>query len=319
MNLKERIEILDKIKNVSSADRIEIKNNFDAADIFIKNTVAEQVIVHSLSKDKNIILICPSLLDKMIVSDYIRSFVNDNISVEILNNLSENLPFTNAEKIIVPEPSIQEVIKIFELILYDFKSFIFAINLKTFDNVLESLRTMLALNCKNLTSDNIEHLIGISSAVLVYVDRTEDGLYNITDIGKIIYKNNTAFLDILYSGEKEVIEPQYSNETYCPIQDDLTDQTVDNQIDDIDAEDLTENLDISDTNEDAKDVENIDTVEQIEKVLDSENIEETEDISTSDITVDGDIALDDDTQELTENVKINKYKLLKEKIRKRNQ
>lgn len=208
MNLKERIEIIDKIKNVSSDAEIEIKQELDAVDVFVRNAVVEQIIKNAVNMGKNIILLCPSYLDKTLAASYIRSFLDENISVEILRNISDNLPFVGAEKVIVPEPSIAEMIKIFELILCDYKTFIFAINLKSFENVLESLRTLIALNSPNLSNNNVEHLIGMSSAILIYTDRTEDGLFSVTDIGKIIYKNNTAFLDVLYSfGEsKEEVE-----------------------------------------------------------------------------------------------------------------
>lgn len=199
MNLKERIEIIDKIKNVSSDAEIEIKQELDAVDVFVRNAVVEQIIKNAVNMGKNIILLCPSYLDKTLAASYIRSFLDENISVEILRNISDNLPFVGAEKVIVPEPSIAEMIKIFELILCDYKTFIFAINLKSFENVLESLRTLIALNSPNLSNNNVEHLIGMSSAILIYTDRTEDGLFSVTDIGKIIYKNNTAFLDVLYS------------------------------------------------------------------------------------------------------------------------
>lgn len=208
MNLKERIEIIDKIKNVSSNAEIEIKQELDAVDVFVRNAAVEQIIKNAVNMGKNIILLSPSYLDKTLAASYIRSFLDENISVEILRNISDNLPFVGAEKVIVPEPSIAEMIKIFELILCDYKTFIFAINLKSFANVLESLRTLIALNSPNLSNNNVEHLIGMSSAILIYTDRTEDGLFSVTDIGKIIYKNNTAFLDVLYSsGEsKEEVE-----------------------------------------------------------------------------------------------------------------
>lgn len=199
MNLKERIGVIDRIKNVSSLSDIEIKRDFDEADIFVKNSTAEQIIKNAVNKEKNIIILCPSYVDKTIAANYIRNFLDVSIPVEILRNISDNLPFVSAEKVIVPEPSVAEIIKIFELILCDYKTFIFAMNLKTFENALESLRTLIALNSPNLSSNNVEHLIGITSAVLIYVDRTDDGLFNVIDIGKIVYKNNTAFLDILYS------------------------------------------------------------------------------------------------------------------------
>ncbi len=199
MNLKERIEIINQLKQSSSAQTVEIKKDVDVADIFVKNVAVNQLIKNSVKRDKNIILLSPSECDKTIIANYIRAFIDENVSVDVLSTVSDNLPFSTANKLIVPEPTMKEITKIFELILCDYKTFIFCMNLKTFDNVLESFRALLSLNSPNLNPNSIEHLIGVSSAVLVYVDRNEDGLYEITDIGKIVYKNNIAFLDLLYS------------------------------------------------------------------------------------------------------------------------
>ncbi len=199
MNLKERIEIINQLKQSSSEQVFEIKKDVDVTDIFVKNVAVQQIIRNSVNRDKNIILLSPSDCDKTIIANYIRSFIDDTVSVDILANISDNLPFATAQKLIVPEPTMKEVIKIFELILCDYRTFVFCMNLKTFDNVLESFRTLLSLYSPNLNANSIEHLIGVSSAVLVYVNRNEDGLYEITDIGKIIYKNNVTFLDLLYS------------------------------------------------------------------------------------------------------------------------
>lgn len=199
MNLKERIEIINQLKQSSMQQSVEIKKDVDVTDIFVKNVAVCQLLKNSVNRGKNIIVLSPSDCDKTITANYIRSFVDEGVSVDVLSNISDNLPYMTANRLIVPEPTIKEVTKIFELILCDYKTFIFCMNLKTFENVLESFRTLLSLYSPNLNASSIEHLIGVSSAVLVYVDRNEDGLYEVTNIGKIAYKNNTAFLDLLYS------------------------------------------------------------------------------------------------------------------------
>lgn len=311
MNLKERIEIIDKLKSDSLASEIEIKRDFEAIDIFVKNATVEQIIKNSINKEKNIILLCPSYLDKTLASNYIRSFFDDNISVEVLRNISDNLPFVSAEKVIVPEPSVSEIIKIFELILCDFKTFVFAMNLKTFENVLESLRTLISLNCPNLSANNVEHLIGVSSALLVYIDRTEDGLFSVTNIGKIIYRNNTAFLDVLYSSVKDSTETSLTvlennlnsvvEETSC-----VEEQTVSDNSD----KDEEQNTLANDVEDDFADVNSLE-----EKLVEEEFIEEKQnDVENTDIT-DDESSLTAETVEDIEPQKVNKYKLLKEKIK----
>lgn len=272
MNFKERIDIFNQLKNTSTP-QFEIDTGLEVSDFFVKNKAAEQIIKNALLKDKNIILLCNQDSEKTIISNYLRSFAEKNSSVEILRNISEDLPFVSAEKVIVPEPSISEVIKILELILCDYKTFIFCMNLKSFENVIESFRTLVALNCPNLTSSNVEHLIGISDALLIYFSRNEDGLFNISDIGKIVYKNNCAFLDVLYSSSKEKEDEEI-----------------------VISEDVSQQAEIA---SDGKEM----AVADDETVRGSESENDIENLPSPD--------------DSKETVKVNKYKLLKDKVRKR--
>ena len=114
MNLKERIEIINQLKQSSSEQVFEIKKDVDVTDIFVKNVAVQQIIRNSVNRDKNIILLSPSDCDKTIIANYIRSFIDDTVSVDILANISDNLPFATAQKLIVPEPTMKEITKIFE-------------------------------------------------------------------------------------------------------------------------------------------------------------------------------------------------------------
>lgn len=207
MNFKERISKINKVKP-QSARPVEMKAEIDVADIFVKNTTVEHILKNAILKSKNIVLLCQSNCDKTLISNYMRKFIGASVSVEVLNDFSTGLPHASASTLIVPEASIRDIVKIFELVLCDYKSFIFAMNLKSFCNVLESLRTIVSLNKPQLTSSNVEHLIGMSESLLVYVSRNEDGLFTVSDIGKIVYKNNKMFLDVLYGSSVEPLKVQ---------------------------------------------------------------------------------------------------------------
>ncbi len=282
MNLKERIEIINQLKSTASIKNLEIKKEVDTFEIFVKNNAVQQLIINSISRDKNMILLCPSTCDKTIIANYIRSFIDESVPVDIIANISENIAFANAQKIIVPEPSLIEMLKIFELILCDYRTFIFCLNLKTFDNVLESFRTLVALSNPNLSANNIEHMLGVSASVLVYVDRNDDGLYEVTNVGKIVYKNNKAFLDILFSKTINSVE-----EETC-----------------VYVEAKSENL-VSDAS--ASD----------ENILSSQTDSCIEEYESRQIEIVG----NGDMQEIApdEQPKVNKYKLLKEKLKNKKQ
>lgn len=288
MNLKERIAIINQLKSTSSVKDIEIKKDVDVYEIFVKNNTVQQLIENSVSRGKNIVFLAPSYCDKTILANYIRNFYDDNASIDLMSNLSENLPYATSQRIIVSDVSVEEMVKIFELILCDYKTFSFCMSLKTFDNVLESFRTLIALSNRNLTASNIEHMLGVSSAVLVYVDRNEDGLYEITNVGKIVYKNNKAFLDVLYSQDKQ----QENNENLISVQ-----------------QSATESIVVKTAETDVVDEAQIPIVTETEEetLLHEDVVEEKfEDVVPEEVQ---------ENEVVEEQPKKNKYKLLKEKIK----
>lgn len=217
MNFKERISKINKVKT-QAPQQMKAKSEIDVSDIFVKNTTVEHILRNAVLKSKNIVLMCQSNCDKTLISNYMRKFMGASASVAVLSDFSTGLPSASASTLIVPEPSIRDIVKIFELILCDYKSFIFTMNLKSFCNVLESLRTIVSLNKPQLAASNVEHLIGMSEALLVYVSRNEDGLFAVSDIGKIVYKNNKMFLDVLYGSSVEPLKIQESAPVVAPVQ-----------------------------------------------------------------------------------------------------
>ena len=119
MNFKERIDKINQINN-KQADVIEIKSEIENFDIFIKNKAVEHILKNAISKSKNIVLLCQSICDRTVVCNYLRSFIDSSVSVEVSNNISADLPFISASTVIVPEPNVDEIVKIFELILHSF-------------------------------------------------------------------------------------------------------------------------------------------------------------------------------------------------------
>ena len=134
----------------------------------------------------NIILICSKDVDKYIACNYIKEFSYKQ-SVEIINDTGDDLKYSSAERVIIPEPSISDVINIFKSVIEGFKTFVFAINVKYFKNILETIKLLILLEHPNLTEKNVEHMLGLSSSVILNVIRNEDGLFEITDADKIYY------------------------------------------------------------------------------------------------------------------------------------
>lgn len=200
MNLKERLNLGKKTCKNTKSEQASIST------FFVEDTYTTKLIQKLITDKKNIIFLCPSTVDKMAIATHYKTLFSDADNVEILKNLPQNLSSIAAENVIIAEPSGSECIKLLEIILCDIKKISFCMNLKSFNFVLESFRTILALNNNNLTQNNIEHLIGISEPILIYVNMTDDGLLKISNIGEVVYKNNIATLNIIYGLENNTYE-----------------------------------------------------------------------------------------------------------------
>ena len=295
MNFKERIQIINQTK-VEEKEISEFKESIETLDIFVKNKTVDRILKNAVSKSKNIILMSSLDCDNLIVSNYIRNFLPSNFDVDIILNMATDFPKSKSNVAIVPEPSLNDVVKIFELILCDYKSFVFSLNLKTFSNVLESLRTLVSLTKSNLSANSVEHLIGVSESLLVYVSKNEDGLFEVNDIGKIVYKNNSMFLDILYSQSN-------LSENSCSEKIEYSQDVVEITSLEIKEEDssLVESIEVSPSKDN-------DVV--VEQEIENAVIEEDA-ISSSEQVV-----LVEDVEPIK---KVNKYKALKEKIKAKKQ
>lgn len=290
MNFKERIQIINQSK-VEEKEILGFKESIETLDVFVKNKTVDMILKNAVLKSKNIILFSSLDCDKLIVSNYIRNFLPSGENIDVIDNMAVDLPMSKSNVVIVPQPSLNDVVKIFELILCDYKSFVFSLNLKTFSNVLESLRTLISLNKPNLSVNSVEHLIGVSDALLVYITKNEDGLFEVSDIGKIVYKNNSMFLDMLYTKsnleDSSFIEKDASDiENIAVVSEEIKQESPN----------LVENVDVS------KDGDVIVVEQEIEDALTNEEVSEVE-------------TIEENTDKTTK--KINKYKALKEKIKAR--
>ena len=205
------------------------------------------------------------------------------------------------------KPSIYEIVKILEYIIYGYKSFIFAMDMNSFEDVLEKIKTVIAVNFKNLTEKNIDTLISNSNTIFVYFSKNEDGLFTITNIGEIINENNTVNIVPVYIKESEpeqkldnkistVIEPKPEEETAAYEKKDaiITEPIL------LPVEETTEELN---HNEDEI-IKDFMTNEDVQTIIIDSNPNKAENNI-------------DKPEDTIEPQKINKYKLLKEKVKNR--
>ena len=282
MNFKERIELIKQIKKTSDSNLVDIKSDFDVSSLFVKNALIDQILKNAFLKNKNIILLCPSYIDRTLVANYIRNIVPETSSIEVFKSVSDDISFSVAEKIIITEVSYIDVSKLLGMILTGLKTFVFSLNLKSFENVLESFRTIISLNNPNLSQNNIEHLIGMAEPFFVYIDRNEDGLYTITDVAKVVYKNNVATIELLFGDKEMGVE-----ESIIPVSISETEEKIEEVVLDVQGE------------------TSLETPMEVEEPI----------VLTQPIVLDEPVKV----KKISPDVKINKYKLLKEKIKNKKQ
>lgn len=162
-----------------------VYGNFNTNDIFLDTKIVKSYINDFIQNNKNIILVCNKSFDKLIISNYIKSLLPPKKGINVIEELNSHIKDLNGKVNIFPTPDIAVIVKILEQIIYGCQSFIFSINLGNYDNVINKLKAIIALNYKNLDSNDIITLLGASNAVIVYILKNEDGLFYLSKIDEI--------------------------------------------------------------------------------------------------------------------------------------
>ncbi len=198
MNLKDRLEYIKQTNTISIKDNDNSDSCPGITDVFADSINVRNLILNLIRENKNIIFAGDKSIDKLMTAVYFQSLIGENNS-EIINSIDENISNKNFQKNIVPNPDIYNIVKIFEYIIYGYKSFIFGLDLNNSDNFIDKLKTLIALNFKNLTDANINTLIGSSNSAFVFISRNDDGLYFISEINKINYVEGELSFENIFS------------------------------------------------------------------------------------------------------------------------
>lgn len=293
MNIKDRLA--EFVKNKQSELNTDIVYE-NIESIFENDKFATDILSNCINENKNIFLICSPECDKTISCKYLYNFYKNKSLVEETESFKESLKYSNSQTVIITNPEGKDFIKALEYMLSGLKSFVLAFNFKTYTDILESLIVFIAINGKNLTNVNITHLLKKSEAVLVYIDRNEDGLFSITDISEITGVDKELNLKQRYNSRKIKIGENNLNFESAEIHENVFKENFARQ-------------------EKQKDI--FQTTQDISKA--ETKVEETLPIREE---LFGEIIKSADENSLSVNEtaskKINKYKLLKEKIHNKN-
>lgn len=189
MNIKERLNITKKVQQNSEKQSNNSQLKFD-------NNIVINIISEKINNFNNIIFITENTYNNNTVSAY---FQNCVIEAENKINLPSSVKNIKKETInIFPSVSGELLVKILEQTLMGVKSFVFGISLNSYENVIEKLETLIAVN-SNLSEKQINLLLSESNTILVNVKQDKTGAFYVKDIDKIQIENAQLALNNLYT------------------------------------------------------------------------------------------------------------------------
>ena len=298
MNLKDRLDNIKNTNQISIKEEIVTDTYFDINNIFVNYDKINGILFSIINQKKNIIFISDNSVDKNIIVSLMQSVLG-SYDIEILNSIDENIYNLCTKIKFISDSSIIQIVKIFEYIIYGYSSFISLFNLANDENIINKLKTVIAVNFRNLTEENINTLIGCSDSFFVSIEKDEDGLFLVSKVQKINYIENIISLDVIYD---------YKNADKNVEQKFVEEAKPENSEEDnsyIETEKNILNNDIQYQETDFIESEDADSVIQKEQIAIDINEEKNKE------------NLIDSTDNVEEKpiIKVNKYRLLKEKIK----
>ena len=298
MNLKDRLDNIKNTNQISIKEEIVTDTYFDINNIFVNYDKISGILFSIINQKKNIIFISDNSVDKNIIVSLMQSVLG-SYDIEILNSIDENIYNLCTKIKFISDSSIIQIVKIFEYIIYGYSSFISLFNLANDENIINKLKKVIAVNFRNLTEENINTLIGCSDSFFVSIEKDEDGLFLVSKVQKINYIENIISLDVIYD---------YKNADKNVEQKFVEEAKPENSEEDnsyIETEKNILNNDIQYQETDFIESEDADSVIQKEQIAIDINEEKNEE------------NLIDSTDNVEEKpiIKVNKYRLLKEKIK----
>lgn len=351
MKIQERLDLITRIDNnklLSENDELIINQEPDIFNIFERDAYSEKIITSLVNQNKNIIVVSDINIEKEFPIRYIRKFVNSKEKVEVLYDANKELSYISASKIFVPETSVSSLVKILEYIIYGFKSFVVGFSLNSGVNFIEKMKLLIALNYKNLSEINIETLISSSNLAVIFIDKNYDGLFYVKEIAEVVSLNNRLSLKSTYEFinldnlssinlnvkpiksevqdieiKQEEIKHKEEVKQEEEIEQDIVSDSSFIQDDEIDNFESVEHIENSTVEEENDVIVGNNVIEENQVSIDEDIVEEESiDSTVQEKEVVKDQETNIDNQEIVqmvevpqEQVKANKYKLLKEKIK----
>ena len=313
MNLKDRL-VISKRNSIST----QIPDNqytVNFSEVFANSSVIGSIIRTLIDNNKNIIFTASREFEKTLFVQYFKNLLS-NYAINIEDNFNEyNLSINNKINI-YRNTEIPELVKIFEAIITGYKTFAICLNINSAENILEKIKAVIAINYPNMTEKMINTLISESNAVFVNISEIRGELV-VSSIDELV-KADSLSLKEIYS--YIIIENNNLNEEKEEIQN-IKPTNLKNILEDEELLNYEPSIQLSETKEENTSEEKIDLKEeQPNTIEEAQNIVEIDEKSTESTNEHNEELIENQESEKEISIeepkeKINKYKLLREKVK----
>ena len=291
MNLKDRLII-------SNQNNVKVQNEngeyvYTTDEIFSDSKEAGEIIRDLALNNRNIVFVHNRSFDSNLFINYIQILLRDK-QLNFLDNFEES-KLSDRNVNLIKSPNINSIVKIFEYIIYGYKPFIFNVCFESTENIIEKLSAVISVNFANLSEKNINTLISSSNCIFVVIEQN-DNSFVISNILEISDKSSVKLTTIFT--QNGMVESQHNSEKEEDI------NSEEGSIDD--------------------DLMNYDIEKHINNNLTEKTVtEENDDVFAEEQKISQEKSEDSEQEETAEEEielpvkKENKYKLLRDKVRKR--
>ena len=181
MNIAERLTNGIKRNIQIDAQKIIRNYRFNPSDFFAEQSELDNMLYKLASDRRCFIFMCSKSFDVSIIEECLRAKLN-------IDSIEDTASYNN----------IKNTVKMLENSIYGAGALISGLALNNFESVIHKLKLLIALNNKNLTSENILALLGASKPVLIYVSKNDaaDDVFYISKIEEVLFNESETELVI---------------------------------------------------------------------------------------------------------------------------
>ena len=165
MNLKDRLVIAKQNNNaVENTEEV-----LDISDIFVNANETSEILRSIFSDNKNVIFMSDRGIDNENFIKFLQALIKEK-QVHILEKCEENLLSTSKINVIKNQ-SLKDCVKLYEASIAGYSSIVAILKLNNNNNIIDKIKSVIALNYPNLTEKNINLLIKEAQYTYVWAEK----------------------------------------------------------------------------------------------------------------------------------------------------